>query len=152
MTKTNVDEYAAQARSALGTAISAARQGFQSADAPERMVLVDGSALSPSWRAMAGGASAWDYANRLLDDGYPASAGEVLQSMSEVCDELDSEFGTYWEDGCMFLDNPYAFTVTIMVDLVADDEDHAAQRANAMAASLEEFDGVRSSSAEVSEG
>lgn len=67
----------------------------------ERSILCDGSAYSPSWRALSGGGQVW-----VLDvEGlYSEAYTEALDAGTDDPTRWGAGLALYWEDGCLFVE------------------------------------------------
>lgn len=78
------------------------RNQYLNAHAVGACVVVDGTALSPSWRALPGGSEAWDIASDL--DELMGEDGGLLELYVERLDDGIEELGLFWEDGDLWWD------------------------------------------------
>lgn len=115
----------------LYVSVSALKQaGFEG-----RYCVVDGTAFSPSWRALWGGSEAWALAGTRVEregTGPPHSwdlGDEVQGAYEEALDRVTEELGLFWEEGCLW----YASDGWLEAELLAErgearEESERAQR------------------------
>lgn len=68
-------------------------------DAGYRRLAVDGSAYSPSWRALTGGSLVYEMAGKYPDGGAMSEAYE--EELDRLTGETFAE--AYWEEGCLWI-------------------------------------------------
>lgn len=86
----------ADAASVIADALALLAQGTPAVG--ERTCMVDGSALSPSWRALPHGPAVWDTDNADVAEWFAESLDEKLDTWSGPRGEY-----LLWEEGCLFL-------------------------------------------------
>ena len=64
---------------------------------PEHALLVDGSAYSPSWRALDGGAAVWQ-----ATPEHDGSSYDAFDAYVDTLDRGTDELGCVWDEGCLW--------------------------------------------------